>query len=106
MDELKNVRERQQMSDLIVCAPIVLLQVPLRNYFYQSPIADLAGRRPPSIQMFRCLQNGGGRAVYSSGPLRYFHSHTLATVLPSASTSYSKAPQALLIRSSFFDFVR
>ena len=36
---------------------------------------------------------------------RYFHSHILETVSPEASTSYSKAPQALLSRASFLDAV-
>jgi len=35
----------------------------------------------------------------------YFHSHILEIVLPEPSTSYSKAPQALLIRASFWDAV-
>lgn len=35
----------------------------------------------------------------------YFHSQTLETVPPLASTSYSNAPQALLSLASFFDVV-
>jgi hypothetical protein len=36
----------------------------------------------------------------------YFHSHTLETVLPAASTSYSKAPQVLLMRARLSEAVR
>ena len=35
----------------------------------------------------------------------YFHSQIFETVLPSAPTSYSKAPHALFNRASFFDVV-
>jgi len=35
----------------------------------------------------------------------YFHSHIFEMVAPLASTSYSKAPQALLRRASFFEVV-
>jgi hypothetical protein len=36
----------------------------------------------------------------------YFHSQTVEVVAPDASTSYSKAPQALLSGASFCDVVR
>jgi len=36
----------------------------------------------------------------------YFHSQILEIVLPEGSTSYSKAPQALLSRASFWESVR
>lgn len=52
-----------------------------------------------------------GEVSLRSGPalrsiLLYFHSHILETVLPLASTSYSKAPQALFNFASFLDAVR
>ena len=49
----------------------------------------------------RCPHMGGVPAYNAA----YFHSHIFEMVLPEASTSYSKAPQALLTRASFWEAV-
>jgi hypothetical protein len=78
--------------------------------FSLSKAIGMGGNRSQCFEVYWMALQMGEVSLRSELALRsvslYLHSQVLETVLPLASTSYSKAPQALFIFASFFDAVR